>query len=104
MLPARSLTFILLLLLGACTGREYGQTERREFVLERVNPPKHMLVDLRDAETGQVFRSVGVAKRCTAHAVRAVVGRTYRLESRSWRDSQGRSGREFTRLRNVFCG
>lgn len=94
---------IAALLSGCGEPRVNKPVETRAFVLERVDPPKHMHVDLRDAATGEVHRRVYVDKRCPGHAAHAKVGQTYRLTTFAWTQGE-RSGRGFNGLAAAFCG
>lgn len=54
------------LFLTACGGEDYVVISRsiKQYEVVRIDPPKHFFVDLKDIETGFVYKRQKVAKRC----------------------------------------
>lgn len=69
-----------------------------------VNKPKHFYLDLRDVETGKVYKKKYISKHCNSYRETAVVGETYTLKVKRRFYEDGTTDLRFTPSRKIFCG
>lgn len=74
-----------------------------EFELIGIDPPKRMKVDLKNVQTGEIFRDVRVAKWCGKYKSKAVIGNVYRLKQTELTYESGRFRIVFPGLTDTFC-
>lgn len=54
-----------------------GEPYVAQFELLKINPPKHMFVDLKDMKTGDIHQHKWVSKHCLRYKETAIVGKVY---------------------------
>lgn len=86
--------------LTACGLAPTSHSESRMFEVTKTVPPKHFTVDLKDVETGQVFRRVYVSKRCWSWR-KVAIGSTWALRVTTYTYEDGEK-RVFINAR-VLC-
>lgn len=75
-------------LLSGCQPGEVVERSLKVYEVVGIKPPKRFKVDLRDVETGKVYKAQYVSKRCSSWK-KLEMGSQWKLTQVTYKDSEG---------------
>lgn len=84
-------------------GWEVKELRREQFILVRLDPPKHVYVDLKHQATGQLYTGVYVGKHCNTWQTNKI-GDTYTIQYKYFVHAESHATKiEFVNMYGTFC-
>ena len=83
------LTTAVLVSLSGCNHGVEVERKVKEYEVVHINPPKRFYVDLKDVETGVVYKSEYVSKRCS-YWKRLELGTKWKFTEITYRNDEGK--------------